>query len=95
MRAVILRRVELIARGLGVVVLIGSCHCAGTLRVKEFLTRNGNPYSYIDLDREADLQTLLDRFDIALSDVPVLVYRGERVLRSPSNQEIAECLGLN
>jgi thioredoxin reductase (NADPH) len=44
MRAFILRRVELIARGLGDVVLIGSPHCAGTLRVKEFLTRNGHPY---------------------------------------------------
>ena len=38
--------------GLGDVVLIGSAHCAGTLRVKEFLTRNGHPYVYIDLDRD-------------------------------------------
>ena len=52
MRAFILRRVELIAHGLGDVAVIGSSHCAGTLRVKEFLTRNGHPYSYIDLDRE-------------------------------------------
>ena len=44
MRAFILRRVELIAGGFGDVVLIGSTHCAGTLRVKEFLTRNGHPY---------------------------------------------------
>ena len=43
MRAFILRRVELIARGLGDVVLVGSTHCAGTLRIKEFLTRNGHP----------------------------------------------------
>lgn len=40
LRAFILRRVELIAHGLGDVVLVGSSHCAGTLRVKEFLTRN-------------------------------------------------------
>ena len=50
MRAFILRRTELIARGLGDVVVIGSTHCAGTLRVKEFLTRNGHPFAYIDLD---------------------------------------------
>src|SRR6185436_2816476 len=49
MRAFILRRVELIAHGLGDVVLIGSNHCSGTLHVKEFLTRNGHPYTYIDL----------------------------------------------
>ena len=56
MRAFILRRVELIAHGLGDVVLLGSNHCSGTLRVKEFLTRNGHPYAYIDLDRDAAVQ---------------------------------------
>ena len=95
MRAFILRRVELIARGYGDVVLIGSTHCAGTLRVKEFLTRNGHPHVYIDLDREADAQELLDRFHVTLADVPVLICRGEAVLRNPSNQTIADCLGFN
>ena len=77
MRAFILRRVELIAHGLGDVVLVGSSHCAGTLRVKEFLTRNGHPYTYIDLDRDADVQELLDRFHVAAGDVPVLICRGD------------------
>ena len=95
MRAFMLRRVEIIARGLGDVVLIGSMHCAGTLRVKEFLTRNGHPFGYIDLDRDAEAQELLDRFHIAATDVPVLICRGESVLRNPSNQRIAECLGFN
>ena len=95
MRAFIVRRVELIAHGLGDVVLIGSNHCAGTLRVKEFLTRNGHPYSYIDLDRDADVQDLLDRFHVSATDVPVLICRGEVVLRNPTNQEIADCLGFN
>lgn len=95
MRAFILRRVELIAGGLGDVVLIGSTHSAGTLRIKEFLTRNGHPYAYIDLDRDRDVQELLDRFDVAAADVPVLICRGDVVLRSPSNQQIAQCLGFN
>jgi CRP-like cAMP-binding protein len=55
MRAFILRRVELIAHGLGDVVLVGSAHCAGTLRVKEFLTRNGHLFASIDLDRDEGL----------------------------------------
>jgi thioredoxin reductase (NADPH) len=95
MRAFMLRRVEIIARGLGDVVLIGSAHCAGTLRAKEFLTRNGHPFAYIDLDRDAEAQELLDRFDITARDVPVLICRGDSVLRNPSNQRIAECLGFN
>jgi thioredoxin reductase (NADPH) len=95
MRAFILRRVELIAHGLGDVVLLGSNHCSATLRVKEFLTRNGHPYSYIDLDRDADVQGLLDRFHVTAADVPVVICRGEVVLRSPTNQQIADCLGYN
>lgn len=95
MRAFILRRVELIAHGLGDVVLIGSSHCTGTLRVKEFLTRNGHPYSYVDLDREADVQDMLDRFHISHEDVPVLIGRGDTILRNPTNQQIAEVLGFN
>jgi thioredoxin reductase (NADPH) len=95
MRAFILRRVELIAHGIGDVVLIGSSHSAGTLRVQEFLTRNGHPHSYLDLERDAGVQTLLDRFHVGVADVPILVCRGEFVLRNPTNRQIAECLGYN
>lgn len=95
LRAFILRRVELIAHGIGDAVLIGSVHCAGTLRAREFLTRNGHPYAYIDLDRDEGVQALLDQFHITAADVPVLICRGELVLRNPTNEEIADCLGLN
>lgn len=95
MRAFILRRVELIAAGVGDIVLIGSIHSAGTLRIKEFLMRNGHPYSYIDLERDTDVQNLLDSFQISTNEIPVLIFRGQLVLRNPSNQEIADCLGFN
>src|SRR5256714_1537845 len=77
MRAFILRRLQLIARGIGNVVLIGSIHSLDSLRIKEFLTRNGHPYSYIDLDRDADVQDLMDRFHVAVADLPVLICRGQ------------------
>jgi thioredoxin reductase (NADPH) len=70
MRAFILRRVELIAAGVGDIVLVGSTHSAGTLRIKEFLMRNGHPYSYIDLERDPDVQNLLDSFQVCLSPGP-------------------------
>ena len=95
MRAFILRRVELIARGFGDVVLVGSRHSAGTLRIKEFLMRNGHPYSYIDLERDVDVEELLDRFHVAAADIPVVICRGELVLRNPTNRQIADCLGFN
>src|SRR6266487_764944 len=95
MRAFILRRVELIAAGVGDIVLIGSTYSADTLRIKEFLMRNGHPYSYIDLERDPDVQNLLDSFHIAASEIPVVICRGKIVLRNPSKQQIADCLGFN
>jgi thioredoxin reductase (NADPH) len=95
MRALILRRVELVAAGVGDVVLIGSMHSAGTLRIKELLMRNGHPYSYIDLERDPAVQNLLDDFHIAAREIPVVICRGEIVLRNPTNQQVLDCLGFN
>jgi thioredoxin reductase (NADPH) len=95
MRAFILRRVELVTAGVGDIVLIGSNHSAGTLRIKEFLMRNGHPYSYIDLERDSDVQKLLDSSHTDASEIPVMICRGEIVLRNPTNQQVADCLGFN
>jgi thioredoxin reductase (NADPH) len=95
MRAFILRRVELVASGTGDVVLIGSTHSSATFRIKEFLIRNGHPYSYIDLERDQDVQNLLDSFHIPAKEIPVIICQGKVVLHSPSNQQIADCLGFN
>lgn len=95
MRAFILRRLRLVAEGLGDVVLVGSRYSAGTLRIKEFLMRNAHPYSYIDLDRDPDVESLLEHFKVGPKDIPVVICRGNVVLRNPSNSEIADCLGFN
>jgi thioredoxin reductase (NADPH) len=94
-RAFILRRVELVAAGVGDIILIGSVYSASTLRIKEFLMRNGHPYSYIDLERDPDVQKLLDSFQVSPSEIPVLICRGQVVLRNPNNHQIANCLGFN
>jgi thioredoxin reductase (NADPH) len=95
MKALIYRRIELVAQGMGDVLLIGSAHSAATLRIRAFLTRNGHPFKYLDLDRHADVRGLLDRFHVDPAEIPVLICRGEAVLKNPSNQTIAERLGFN
>ena len=95
MRAFLLRRAAIIAVGYGDAVVIGSSHNAGTLRVKEFLSRNGHPFQYIDLDHDAEAQEFLDRFDIAADDIPVVLCGTNAVLRNPTNARVAECLGFN
>ena len=95
MRTFIYRRLAIIDLGIGDVVVIGSMHSAATLRIREFLARNGHPLKYFDLDRDPDVQTLLDRFHVAPVDIPFVICRGDMTLRNPSNQELAKCLGFN
>lgn len=95
MRAFIQRRLKLIAGDMGDVAIIGSMHNAGTLRVREFLTRNGHPFQYLDLDRDRDGQDMLDHFQVDVGDIPVLICRGKAVLRNPTNGQVADCLGFN
>jgi thioredoxin reductase (NADPH) len=95
MRAFILRRLELIRAGYGNVILMGSRHCSQTLQLREFLSRNGHPYTYVDLDTDRTSQELLDRFHVKEDDVPVVICNARSVLRHPSIAELAGCLGFN
>src|ERR1700722_7373992 len=95
LRAFMLRRLMLIDRQLGNVVVIGSRHSADTLRLREFLSRNGHPFTYIDLDRDEAYRDFLDRFGIAVSEIPIVIGNGTMVLRNPSTSQLADSLGLN
>jgi thioredoxin reductase (NADPH) len=96
MRAFILRRLELIKRGQGNFVLMGSRHSAQTLRLREFLSRNGHPYTYVDLETDKTSQEILDRFAVRVDEIPVIIC-GETgcVFRNPTVQKLAEGLGFN
>jgi thioredoxin reductase (NADPH) len=95
MRAFILRRVGLIDSQSGDVVLVGSTHSAGTLRLQQFLTRNGFPYVNLDVDHDSSVQGLLEHFHVKVEEIPVVLCRGAVVLKNPSNEEVAACLGMN
>jgi thioredoxin reductase (NADPH) len=95
LRAFVLRRVYLIANSVGDAVLIGSSHSGDTLRLKTFLSRNGHPHTYVDVEHDPDVERMLDHFGIRVTDIPVLICRGDLVLRNPTNAEAAACFGLN
>jgi thioredoxin reductase (NADPH) len=95
MRAFILRRVALIAHGASGLVLIGSQHSAPTLRIREFLSRNAQPFTYQNVESDPDVQVLLDRFQVGVDDVPVVVCESGQVLRNPSIEALATGLGLS
>ena len=95
MRIFILRRLELIAHGAGNAVLLGSSHSSATLRLREFLSRNGHPYQYVDLDTDARSQAMLDQFHVTIDEIPVVICNGRNILRNPTQAQLADCLGLN
>jgi thioredoxin reductase (NADPH) len=94
-KAFILRRVALVSAGVGDVALIGSTHSADTLRIKEFLMRNGHPYAYMDLEKNPDAEKMMDALHVAPNEIPVVICRDHKTLRNPKNREIAACLGFN
>jgi len=95
MRAFILRRVALISQGISGMVLIGSRHSAATLRIREFLSRNGQPFTYQEVESDPSVQALLDRFHVGVAEVPVIVCEGGRLLKNPSLEGLAAALGLS
>ena len=95
MNAFLARRLSLKDTGQGNVVILGSNYSANTLLVREFLSRDGHPFNYFDLDTDPTTQEMLDRFGVTTDDIPVVICNNTQVLRKPSTKELAECLGFN
>jgi thioredoxin reductase (NADPH) len=95
MRAFILRRMGMLESGYAAVTLLGSNHSGDTLRVREFLTRNGRPHVTIDIEHDADAQALLERFHVRPQDIPVVMCGAGQLLKNPDNAKLADCLGIN
>jgi len=94
MRAFILRRLALMTEANQDLVLLGSHHSADTMRIKEFLTRNGQPFTYQDVETDPSVQTLLDRFHVGVNEVPVILCEGGHLLKNPSIELLASLVGL-
>ena len=41
------------------------------------------------------MEALLERFHVSVDEVPIVVCRAEKVLKNPSNEQLAECLAIN
>jgi thioredoxin reductase (NADPH) len=94
MRALILRRVSLIQGGAGGPVLIGSASLGDTARLQNFLARNGQPHHVLDPATDKDAADLVARYATSRADLPLVVCLDGRVLRNPSEPEIAYAIGM-
>ncbi|MFJ8826547.1 FAD-dependent oxidoreductase [Streptomyces sp. NPDC102467] len=93
LRAYLGRRSLLIGLGAGFRIL-GSCYSPNTLRLREFAARNRLPHRWIDLEKDQEAEALLRRFGIRPDETPVVIWKGEQVLRNPSITDLARLAGL-
>ena len=94
MRALILRRVRLLETGAGGPVIVGSADHSDVLRLEGFLTRNGHPHLRLDPKTDPCALTLIERFHIASRELPIVLCPNGELLRNPTDDELARCLGL-
>ncbi len=93
LRAYLVRRHLLIGLGSGFRI-IGSCFSPDTLRLREFAMRNRLPHKWFDLEQDERVEQLLRSLNVAPEDTPVVIWHGEKVLRNPTNAELARVVGL-
>jgi thioredoxin reductase (NADPH) len=74
--------------------VIGSRYSQGTFRIRDFLTKNRVPFTWLDLEADPQVNALLKQFGLSEADTPVVMWGGKLLLRNPTNLELAEALGL-
>ena len=94
LRAFLMRRELIEELGLASVRVIGSRHSKDTHRIREFLAKNKIPFSWIDLENDPQVEALLKNFKTAPNETPLVICGENRILRNPSNGELADCLGI-
>ena len=93
MRALILRRVGLLDIGAGGPIIVGRADNRDVLRLEGFLTRNGHPHQRFDPKADPCAQTLIERFHIGPRELPIVLCPDGRLLRNPSDAELARWIG--
>lgn len=92
MRSLILRRVRLIERGTGP-ILVGKSDDARLLSLQNFLRRNAHPHAVIDTDTDPEAVHILEQMSRSHADLPLVICPDGTVLRAPSEQQLASQLG--
>ena len=94
LRSFVLRRARLLERGEGFFRIVGSRYSQETIRIRDFFVRNGYPVTFLDLEAEEGVAELLEQLDVSVDETPVVIARNDEVLRNPSLEQIARCVGL-
>ena len=74
--------------------VIGPKGCSDTFRIRDFLAKNHVKFNWIDTESDAEVDEILQHFEIGHGDTPVIAYGSEWVDKNPANEKLAEELGL-
>jgi thioredoxin reductase (NADPH) len=75
-------------------VIIGRAGNGDVLRLEGFLARNGHPRVRLDPETDPEAKTLIERFQVDPSQLPIVLCPGGQLLRDPTESELARCIGL-
>ncbi len=95
LRAFLLRRNMLQESSSAGPLVVGSRFSPATLRIREFLARNRYPHVWEDVEENPDTTQVLEEFHVTPQDIPVVILPNGDLVKSPSNAELAEALGIN
>jgi thioredoxin reductase (NADPH) len=93
-RAFLMRRTLLLDQGFEGVKIIGSRFSPDAHRLRDFATRNGVPFRWIDLDSDEQAEMMLRQLGVPASATPIVLGRQGRWHRNPSLADFARCAGL-
>ena len=94
MRALILRRTQMLQDRVGGPVIVGRAENPDVIRLESFLSRNGTPRMMVDPDTDPEAEALIERFHVDPGQLPIVICPSGQMLRNPSEVELARCIGL-
>src|SRR6202012_3596532 len=88
LRALIMRRAILLGLGIGFRI-VASRYSPDTRRLRDFAIRNRLPHPWVDLESDPGAEEILRPLGLPPEECPVVLAGPNRVLRNPSNAELA------
>lgn len=95
LKAFLMRRTMLLEQGYSGIRIVGSRFSPEAHRLREFASRNAIPFTWIDLEQDAQAEQLLRQFGVTTAETPIVIGRDGRYVSNPSIRGLAHCAGLD
>ncbi len=94
LRGFLTRRALLLDQGFTGLRIVGSRYSRDTVRLTQFVARNGIPHTWIDVEDDAAAAEILEQLGVSVEEIPVVITGSGEVLRRPTIAALADTMGL-